>query len=45
MQFSANPGEEVLLDTLVLAPMNFRPDGPRPPSEWMDGAMKAPATR
>jgi hypothetical protein len=45
VQFSANPGEEVLLDTLVLAPMNFRPDGPRPPSDWMDGALKAPATR
>ena len=45
VQFSANPGEEVLLDTLVLAPMNFRPDGPRPPSDWMDGALKAPANR
>ena len=45
VQFSANPGEEVLLDTLVLAPMNFRPDGPRPPSDWMDGALRAPANR
>lgn len=45
VQFSANPGEEVLLDTLVLAPLNFRPDGPRPPSDWMEGALKAPANR
>lgn len=29
-------GQEVLLDTVVLSPLPFRPDGPRPPLTWLD---------
>ncbi|MBX3096130.1 MAG: hypothetical protein KF812_04650 [Fimbriimonadaceae bacterium] len=29
-------GDEILLDALVLSPLPFRPDGPRPPLSWMD---------
>jgi len=29
-------GQEVLLDAVVLSPLPFRPDGPRPPLSWLD---------
>ncbi len=40
---TAFPGDSLLVDTILLSPVPFKPNGPIPPMEWVSG-VKAPKT-